>query len=1122
MHRNDRRIRRSAAAMVAVALTAGGTAGTASAQEPPAGTPAAVNTAEGKEGTEGAERAGKRLTLITGDQVLLDGRGRVAGVRPGRGRSGIPLWSSTAGGRTSVVPADAAPLITAGKLDRRLFDTGELSRAMDRAGPDGGLPLIVAYEGGGGAAKAARAGVRGAGDTRVRRTLGPLGADALSAPRADPARLWKTLTRERDGRRTVAAGISGIWLDGVRRATLDTSVGRVGAPAVWKQGFRGDGVTIAVLDTGVDATHPDLQGRVRAERNFTQDPDAKDRNGHGTHVASIAAGTGAMSRGTYTGVAPGAALLAGKVLDDFGGGLESDVIAGIDWAVAEGADIVNLSLGSADTPGEDPLEAHVDRVSRQQGTLFVVAAGNSGPLPGTVDSPGSADAALTVGAVDDRDRMAAFSGRGPRTGDSGLKPDVTAPGVAITAASAAGSATARLEGENPPGYVTLDGTSMATPHVAGAAALLKQKHPSWNGERLKAALTGSAKDIGRPAYEQGSGRVAADRALDGTVLARPSSLGFGVQSWPHGDDRPVTRTITYTNTGGSAVTLALSVSGTGPTGRPAPAGFFTLGAREVTVPAGGSTSVTVTADTRIGGTLDGHYSAAVTATGGGRTVRTAAAVDREEESYDLTVKGLGRDGRPVGGFEAQIAHWPFRYDPYRMSGGPSGVATVRLPRGTYFLNAVQRGERGIIDQFTQPQVDLRKDTTITLDARRTRPVSITVPDAGARETYSGTLVGRQDPGGNPDRDLLFGGHLESFALSRFAHLGPRVGDGTLVQSWHGEWERGSGTAYHIATGGRVDRVATGFTRKFALRDLAKVRAGLGAPGASRHGMLILSGWADGVRGSLGPMTDVRLGGVRTLYVSGSRARWDTHFEQFRDPGGEATSARYLAESRRFPAGRTSGVRFNTPVFGPAVGPGQGVLRQGDEIRGRLPVVADAAGHPGVSDFTSVRTVLRRGSTTVGENEDPLAAGSFTVGPEEAAYTLSTSVERAPEVSRAARRVDASWTFRSARPPGGTEVALPVSTVRFGVRTALDGTAPAGERQRVPVTVQGPAAGAGLKSLTVRVSYDSGRTWTKLPVTRGTVTLTNPGRGRALALRAQLADVRGNTASVTVHDAYHGG
>lgn len=426
--------------------------------------------------------AHRTITLITGDRVTVDAKGRVIGLHRAEGREQIPVQVRRMGGRTLVVPADASRLIASGKLDQRLFDITELNKSATRRSFKDGLKVIVGYQG---AATAARADVREAGT--LRRALKALNADAVQTPVKDTPELWEALT---DGDRT-SAGIAHIWLDGVRKVTLDKSVPQIGAPTAWQSGYTGKGVKIAVLDTGVDATHADLKSQVVAAKNFTTSNSTADRVGHGTHVASIAAGTGAKSGGKYKGVAPGAKILNGKVLDDEGYGDDSGILAGMEWAAQQGADIVNLSLGGEDTPGVDPLEAEVDKLSAEKGILFAIAAGNEGPE--SVGSPGSADSAITVGAVDKKNRLADFSSTGPRVGDGAIKPDVTAPGVAITAAAAKGSLIAKEVGESPAGYLTIDGTSMATPHVAGAAALLKQQHPDWGYAELKGALTGSAK-----------------------------------------------------------------------------------------------------------------------------------------------------------------------------------------------------------------------------------------------------------------------------------------------------------------------------------------------------------------------------------------------------------------------------------------------------------------------------------------------------------------------------------------------------------------------------------------------------------------------------------------------------
>ncbi|WP_255435887.1 S8 family serine peptidase, partial [Salinispora sp. H7-4] len=225
------------------------------------------------------------------------------------------------------------------------------------------------------------------------------------------------------------------------------------------------------------------------------------------------AGTGAASNGDNTGVAPAADLLIGKVLNDNGYGYDSWIIAGMQWAAESGADIINMSLGDPSrTDGLDPLTLAVDTLSAQHDTLFVIAAGNN--YGGLIGTPGTAASALTVGAVDKQDQLADFSSVGPLAGTGALKPDLTAPGVAINAARSQHSTGDGM-------YQSKDGTSMATPHVAGAAAILTQQHPNWTGQQLKTALTSSTQALSDTysAYQVGTGRLDIAAAVNTTVRA---------------------------------------------------------------------------------------------------------------------------------------------------------------------------------------------------------------------------------------------------------------------------------------------------------------------------------------------------------------------------------------------------------------------------------------------------------------------------------------------------------------------------------------------------------------------------------------------------------------------------
>ncbi|PLS07941.1 S8 family serine peptidase [Neobacillus cucumis] len=416
------------------------------------------------------------------------------------------------------------------------------------------------------------------------------------------------------------------------------------------QRLTGKGITVGVIDTGVDYTHPDLK------RNYAGGHDLVDNDRdpmetlavgkatiHGTHVAGIIAANGKIK-----GVAPEAKIVAYRALGPGGGGTTEQVLAAIEQAIKDKVDIVNLSLGN-DINGPDlPISLALNRAV-DKGIVAVAASGNSGPNVWTVGSPGTASKAISVGAStptmkipsliiegtrqpiriqpmdgaanwgldrsfelaeggigrkedlhdvqgkialikrgtitfsekaknayeagakgvliynnlsgsfmgnletpltipvgalakgdgvflqkkltkqsvsarvwvrEERDRLADFSSRGPVTGSWEIKPDIVAPGVAINSTI-------------PGGYLSLQGTSMAAPHVAGACALIKQAHPDWTPAQIKAALMNTAKPIGPSVnavyrtYEQGAGRIQVDEAIQTSSLVTPSSLRFG-------------------------------------------------------------------------------------------------------------------------------------------------------------------------------------------------------------------------------------------------------------------------------------------------------------------------------------------------------------------------------------------------------------------------------------------------------------------------------------------------------------------------------------------------------------------------------------------------------------------
>lgn len=369
------------------------------------------------------------------------------------------------------------------------------------------VPAPVVESGASGGAVAAGDAER----THPERTGADFDVDSMDAPRT-----WRALAIQ-------PSRIRKVWLDGQVRAmgrpagaavraeaptaSPDENLRRIGAPAAWRHGLTGKGVRIAVLDSGVDARHPDLAGRIARTRDFVGGG-AADEMGHGTHVASVLAGSGELSDGTYRGVAPDARLFVGRVLDERGAGAESEVIAGMEWAVRRGVDVVNVSLGN-DKPsdGKDPMSRAANRLGDR--ALFVAAAGNGGPDYRTISTPGAAERALTVAAVHDDGETADFSSRGPRRGDSLAKPDIAAPGVNVVGARARGTEAGPVVAHR---YVELTGTSMAVPYVSGAAAMLAQARPDWSARQLKQGLMAAARSR-HDGREQGAGELDLERLV---------------------------------------------------------------------------------------------------------------------------------------------------------------------------------------------------------------------------------------------------------------------------------------------------------------------------------------------------------------------------------------------------------------------------------------------------------------------------------------------------------------------------------------------------------------------------------------------------------------------------------
>ncbi|GGT64349.1 hypothetical protein GCM10010207_74470 [Streptomyces atratus] len=678
------------------------------------------------------------VTLITGDKVDVgvdtDGRPVVRNVESAARPESTPVVFQTIThlGTVHFVPNDALGLLDGGLLDWGLFDLTELVE-LTAAGKTGEVPVLVTYTDRSAAAKAPK-------------PAGATGGKALPSVNGRSMKIdgggrwWQQVKGKTDTRSSVArsagslSGVKKVWLNGMAEVTLDTSVPQIGAPVAWDRGYDGTGVSVAVLDTGIDPNHPDVAGSIVDQVDFTGNPNgARDGHGHGTHVASTILGTGAASDGRYKGVAPGAKLRVGKVCDDTGHCPEDAIIAGMEWAAHSGAEVVNMSLGDVPTDGTDPLSQSLNELSRSTGTLFVVAAGNSGPTSGTVNNPGSADEALTVAAVDKQDRMASFSSRGPRVGDGAAKPDIAAPGADIVAARAAGTTLGTPVNEY---YISSNGTSMATPHVTGAAAIVAEQHPDLTGRQIKSLLMSTATDLGYAATAQGVGRVNVAAAIDPRITTA-GNLGFGRLAYPH---TPLTKKVTYVNHTDEATTLHLTAS-LSSAGKPAPAGLVSLSTDEVVVPAGGSTEVSATLDGR-GADTDGafgNYTGTLSArdSSGALWAATPVTTYLEPPKLPLTVKVVP----PPGATDIRYGYATFipvdddeipglGRVPALVAGGEK--VTASLFTGTYAATfpVKWRDASGEWQQATPmaPEVSLSEATTVTLDLRDLKRVSVQFPE----------------------------------------------------------------------------------------------------------------------------------------------------------------------------------------------------------------------------------------------------------------------------------------------------------------------------------------------------------------------------------------------------------
>jgi subtilisin family serine protease len=1030
------------------------------------------------------------VTLVTGDRVLLStsADGTPSGVIESDGDHYLRRF----GDDLYVIPVEAEAALAADALDLELFNvTGLVEQGYDDEHSDA-LPLIVEGD-------LPRA--RGAVTLEVEDELESIDAAAVTVDKDNLEAAYDQLF----GGTTRAAGSVGkVWLDAkVEPSDVDldpaTGVEQTGAPRAWDRGFDGTGTRVAVLDTGYDAEHPDLADRVVAAQDFTGQG-IDDSAGHGTHVASTIAGDGTADA-ARTGMAPGADLLIGKVLGWDGGQL-SWIVGGMEWAVAQGADVVNMSLGS-DQPTDctDPMSQAAAALTEQTKTLFVVAAGNSAAHE-TVSSPGCVEGVLTVGAVDDRGETAWFSSRGAVLGTHGLKPDIAAPGVDIIGAQAG----------SPGGihYVAMSGTSMATPHVVGAAALVRQAHPDWTAQQLKAALTASVKDSPEhTVYAQGAGELWTPGAIDATVTS-DVSVEIADFDWPHGPDERVSGTVTYTNDADRDVRLSLDLEDvTGDDGGRVPNRLLELGDRFVTVPAHGTATVEVDARGDIGGLRDSAYGGIggrIVATGrvGQDRLRVTTAVGMylEPRTVEVTVRAIDRNGDPAtsGNLDITDLHQPNRAL-YLFTGED---VTLRLRAGSHFLSSFIRTTEAdgtfSYSHLVDPDRRFTHDTTLVLDARDARPVSVrgdrpmTIRSGsfGVQRTWDGWVVGdslfaERDPeffATPTDRvdigDLTYGTYLRTFAPE--------------VPTEDSEY------VYNLAFT-EEDRVPSDLSYRVSDRRLARVDESWYAqrqPWEPEEWTRVV------VDDGTGPFYSssgdrVAAPGYRTAYYSPGVA-WQQHASS---GGFRKRPETWFDRVRTYRAGdRRETEWFKLPTqTAMAVNrdgsPARIAERQGSLVGFAFPTWQDSVeGRYAAGGFRDIGGLsLWQDGEYVGHN--PFPSGTADIGDGTHELTVEVTQERTSrhEYWELGRGTVSRFTFRTSRPQGETTAALPLALPRYDAPVDERNLAPAGPGFPVGVTFHGQDGydPGRLRSFTAKVTFDQvdpvGETpledyaWTEVPVER---------------------------------------
>ncbi|MFF1647921.1 S8 family serine peptidase [Streptomyces sp. NPDC058240] len=1121
------RIALGAATAAVLAVTAVSPSG--AADTPPDG-------ASGKRsviGSGAAATGGKQVavTLITGDKVLVttDTSGRSsAAVLPREDGTQPIVQTFQMGKDLYVYPEDASRAIAEGKVDEQLFNvTGLIRQGYDDTHTDT-LPLIATYRNSVNVADIAPAAPRGA---ERGLSLPAVDGVALKAGKDTAATFWQDVTNTRS---RSASTLKKLWLDSKVKATLDRSTKQVHAPEAWAEGYDGKGTKVAVLDTGVDAEHPDLVSRVAASKNFTDSNSTADRQGHGTHTASTVGGSGAASDGRKKGVAPGTDLLIGKVLNDSGSGASSWIIAGMQWAVDQHADVVSMSLGNpAIGDCTDPLAEAAKQLSQNTHTLFVVAAGNAGSGIETVSSPGCVPGVLTVGAVDRDDTTAWFSSRGPVAVTHTLKPEIAAPGVDISAANAGGRGVYA--------YRTMSGTSMATPHVAGAAAIVRQAHPDWTAQQIKAALVSSARTDGKVAGADQTGAGALDvfAAVHQKVLSAPAVQG-GSYNWPQDTSDRTTVQVPFTNTSADDLALSLKVSGVhGNDGSDVNSGVIKLEQGKVTVPAGATVQVPVRIDptARLKAAQYGAVTGRIMATGSKAHVSVPITLYVQPETVTLRVKVIDRNGKPATGASSLdlVSLDTDKGERRSNQGATEQMYSVRPGDyalagfvATYDANNAPES----IGYLARPQLRITRDTTVVLDARKAHRLSVRTdrPSTLSHTTFS--YARTWDDTWQLNGSLAAGSAVQKF----YASVDGRAQKGFFEfrPTWRATGSQGgSSYVYNLSfpTQGPLQSDRVYQPRDSKLAQVTEKWNALGKEADYADGLFILPPWNRSTTISVSLLDPVHVPGTRTAYYTTGDDAW-FHGAMTSFPFAAFMSDQY----RTYRAGDRRTEEWYHGLLRPAAprdSAGKLALaaeRQGDLIGFQSALWLDASGDHwsyGGSFGDLGNLVLKRNGEQIATSTYPYDV--FEVPAEDSAYELTQNLSKIDTSDRNWLRSTAlttTWSFRSHLEPDVYSRGLPILFPAYDLPVDGTNTLPAQSGIKVGLSAEGHAGytPGTITEASLSYSYDGGTTWTQAPTEqqhgKWTAVLDHTGAaGKQVTLKATLTDSNGNAVTQTITRAY---